>query len=49
MSGSPLNRFTRLEKVAVFDSVVLSDVVNVPRRSGKSFALTIKFAGNPDE
>ena len=38
-----------LEKVAVFDSVVLSDVVNVPRRSGKSFALTIKFAGNPDE
>ena len=37
-----------LEKVAVFASVVLSDVVNVPRRSGKSFALPIKFAGNPD-
>lgn len=38
-----------LEKVPVFDSVVLSDVVNVPRRSGKSFALTVKFTGTLDE
>jgi general secretion pathway protein L len=33
-----------LEKVDWFEEVVLSDVVNEPRRGGKSFSLTIKFA-----
>ena len=34
----------QLSKVEFFDEVILSDVVNAPRRGGKSFSLTIKFA-----
>jgi cell division ATPase FtsA len=37
-----------LEKVDAFEEVVLSDVVNEPRRGGKSFALTIQFAGSSE-
>ena len=38
-----------LQRVPAFEQVVRSDVVNVPRRGGKSFSLTIKFAGNENE
>ena len=37
-----------LEKVDFFERVTLSDVVNEPRRGGKSFSLTIELAGNSE-
>ena len=37
-----------LEKVDVFSQVRLSDVVNEPRRGGKSFSLTIQFTGDSE-
>jgi general secretion pathway protein L len=37
---------SQLEAVPFFQEVVLSDVVNEPRRGGKSFSLTIKFEEN---